>query len=201
MMTSLNTCKPSTWTEHGTKPGKTSETRVFRRLSGEWSIWNSDSNGAGLTKVADLRVRNEIAAPAEQDTDEIRGYSFQVVQEKEDTTPVKKTEPASSDGGMGNAASGTRMTGSVTEYLIDMKNIPIYIKIKDTVIEMLEIDDQAIEIWAQMGFLMKENANEIERGVVNSDGVMVEKFAVLTPRQEIAPPVEQDSNKVQGPSF
>ena len=59
------------------------------------------------------------------------------------------------------------MTGSMTEYLIDMRKIPIYMKIEDTVIEMLEIDDQAIKTWGEMGIFIDGNANKIEPGVIN----------------------------------
>ena len=42
------------------------------------------------------------------------------------------------------------MKGSVTEYLIELRDIPIYINTKEIVIERLEIDDQAMEIWGEM---------------------------------------------------
>ena len=42
--------------------------------------------------MADLRLRHKIVTPAEQDTNKVQGPLFRVVQEKEDTEPVKTKE-------------------------------------------------------------------------------------------------------------
>ena len=88
----LEYLQTSNLTEHGTKPVKTTETRIFRRLSGEWRIWNADSNDIVGGKSVALTLRHKIAAPAEQIINKVQGPSFRVVQEKEDTKPVKTTE-------------------------------------------------------------------------------------------------------------
>ena len=62
-------------------PKKTTETRVFRYLNGEWSIWDSDSGGIVVGKMADLRVRHEVAPSVEQHNKKAWEASFRLVQE------------------------------------------------------------------------------------------------------------------------
>ncbi|KAM0795186.1 hypothetical protein BDR22DRAFT_826290 [Usnea florida] len=66
----------------------------------------------------------------------------------------RRPKSASSDACLGSGASGTQMKGSVTEYLIEIRDIPIYINTKEIVIERLEIDDQAMEICGEMGIFI-----------------------------------------------
>ena len=79
----------------------------------------------------------------------------------------------------------------------EMGDIQIYINIKDTVSEMLEIDDQTIETWGEMGVFIEGNATKKTR----RHGAAVDRSAVLTLKHEISAPGEQDANEVHGSSF
>ena len=62
-------------------PKKTTESGVLQYSSGEGSIWKSDSGGTVVGKMADLRVRHEIAPPVEPHNKKAWKASFRLVQE------------------------------------------------------------------------------------------------------------------------
>ena len=70
----------------------TTETRIFRRLFGECSIWNTDSNDVAVEKSVVLTLRHEIAPPVGQDNKKVQGPSFRVVQEPREVVKGPRQE-------------------------------------------------------------------------------------------------------------
>ena len=66
------------------------------------------------------------------------------------------------------------MTCSVAEFLIKMSKIPIYAPTKDVLFNILEIKDQRITTWGNLGVFMNENGNDLDPRVINRVGEMAQ---------------------------